>query len=80
MRKTYCFNDSNPDIPKDSSNNFTNSETENNNWSKIGKYCLILSGIVIIGGIVYYNWDWIFSHLGYFQKMIVLMKLILIRV
>nr|YP_004376384.1 hyp22 [Moniliophthora roreri]ADO51605.1 hyp22 [Moniliophthora roreri] len=63
LRKSYNFNDLNSDIPKDSSNSDSDI-----NWSKIGKYCLILSGIIIIGGLVYYNWDGILSHLGYIQK------------
>nr|YP_004376398.1 hyp27 [Moniliophthora roreri]ADO51610.1 hyp27 [Moniliophthora roreri] len=44
--------------PKDSS-------SDSINWSK---YLIIIGGILIVGGLVYHNWDWILSYLGYLPK------------
>lgn len=29
---------------------------------------MIIGGFLIVGGLVYHNWDWILSHLGYLPK------------
>nr|YP_025893.1 hypothetical protein 57 [Moniliophthora perniciosa]AAQ74329.1 hypothetical protein 57 [Moniliophthora perniciosa] len=71
LRKSYNFNDYDSNtLPKgdDNSNNPSYSKTDTSNWSEIGKYCLIISGVIIIGGLVYYNLDGILAHLGYIPK------------
>nr|YP_025894.1 hypothetical protein 28 [Moniliophthora perniciosa]AAQ74316.1 hypothetical protein 28 [Moniliophthora perniciosa] len=61
LRKIYNYNFPDDSYPKDSPS--SNSE-DSVKWTEIGKYCCIIGGIVIIGGIIYWNWDAIIAYLS----------------